>query len=322
MEKTWDETCEAMRKRGQAIVKRSVDMKKEIDALEETPDLDSWRKRVEELQKDSDIWQEGMKRLEQVEALKHAIVDLRKKYEALEKEKQGLEQYLAQSDLIEMRRKNDHLEEPIEVLPSGLYELMIAILAPPTGTRHEPERDDACIDFQGARSAPDLVPDPEPLRGDVGDDGRSAQLLHHAHRKLLCAAAIFGDVIVVLIGKHCSRVIWEQIYQRGCLSRSPTASIFAARESERKWRQSNVEQHPSYLCFQYIAPTVVELDTITGRFQIYRVAQAKAQREAALQAARQAAREQAEIAELNRPEELKDLLKHKKPRYGCGGLGY
>ncbi|KAF5553990.1 SAC3 family 1 [Fusarium mexicanum] len=40
-----------------------------------------------------------------------------------------------------------------------------------------------------------------------------------------------------------------------------------------------------------------------------RVAQAKAQREAA----RQAAREQAEIAELNRPGELKDLLKHKKP---------
>jgi hypothetical protein len=44
-------------------------------------------------------------------------------------------------------------------------------------------------------------------------------------------------------------------------------------------------------------------------YQAQRVAQAKAQREAA----RQAAREQAEIAELNRPEELKDLLKHKKP---------
>ncbi|KAF5233173.1 hypothetical protein FANTH_12649 [Fusarium anthophilum] len=40
-----------------------------------------------------------------------------------------------------------------------------------------------------------------------------------------------------------------------------------------------------------------------------RVAQANVRREAA----RQAAREQAEIAELNRPEELKDLLKHKKP---------
>ncbi|EWG48030.1 hypothetical protein FVEG_07966 [Fusarium verticillioides 7600] len=44
-------------------------------------------------------------------------------------------------------------------------------------------------------------------------------------------------------------------------------------------------------------------------YEAQRVAQAKAQREAA----RQAAREQAEIAELNRPEELKDLLKHKKP---------
>ncbi|SCV26527.1 related to leucine permease transcriptional regulator SAC3 [Fusarium fujikuroi] len=44
-------------------------------------------------------------------------------------------------------------------------------------------------------------------------------------------------------------------------------------------------------------------------YEAQRVAQAKAQREAA----RQAAREQAEIAELNRPEELKGLLKHKKP---------
>ncbi|KAM0558577.1 hypothetical protein ACHAPJ_004772 [Fusarium lateritium] len=44
-------------------------------------------------------------------------------------------------------------------------------------------------------------------------------------------------------------------------------------------------------------------------YEAQRAAQVKAQKEAA----RRAAREKAEIAELNRPEELKDFLKHKKP---------
>ncbi|KAJ4141338.1 actin cytoskeleton and mitosis protein [Fusarium equiseti] len=44
-------------------------------------------------------------------------------------------------------------------------------------------------------------------------------------------------------------------------------------------------------------------------YEEQRAMQAKAQKDAA----RRAAREQAEIAELNRPEELKDFLKHKKP---------
>ncbi|GKT99537.1 sac3 family protein 1 [Fusarium langsethiae] len=44
-------------------------------------------------------------------------------------------------------------------------------------------------------------------------------------------------------------------------------------------------------------------------YEEQRAAQAKAQKDAA----RRAAREKAEIAELNRPEELKDFLKHKKP---------
>ncbi|KAF4452892.1 hypothetical protein F53441_4318 [Fusarium austroafricanum] len=50
-------------------------------------------------------------------------------------------------------------------------------------------------------------------------------------------------------------------------------------------------------------------DQMKAYYEAQRVAQAKAQKEAA----RRAAREQAEIADLNRPEELKDFLKHKKP---------
>ncbi|KAM5342557.1 hypothetical protein ACJ41O_013523 [Fusarium nematophilum] len=46
----------------------------------------------------------------------------------------------------------------------------------------------------------------------------------------------------------------------------------------------------------------------------YHKAQRAAQLKAQKDAARRAAREKAEIAELNRPEELKDFLKHKKPR--------
>ncbi|KAF5021645.1 hypothetical protein F66182_6303 [Fusarium sp. NRRL 66182] len=53
----------------------------------------------------------------------------------------------------------------------------------------------------------------------------------------------------------------------------------------------------------------------SGREQMrcYYEAQRAAQAQAQKDAARKAAREKAEIAELNRPEELKDFLKHKKP---------
>lgn len=54
----------------------------------------------------------------------------------------------------------------------------------------------------------------------------------------------------------------------------------------------------------------------SGRDQMrqYREAQRAEQLRAQKAAARQAAREQAELAELNRPEELMDLIKHKQPR--------